>query len=116
MYDVFARARTNLLAVHNAMNNFYNEPPFARRLAEIVNGSAVPVSAQFAVVEAVMTCAFGNPYGVSHAAMPQYEQMIKSFLPNEGSIILGFGSLPKTTVWQPIKTFFALRNDLDSFG
>lgn len=87
------------------MNNFYNEPPFARRLAEIVNGSAVPVSAQFAVVEAVTTCAVGNPYGVSHAAMPQYEQMIKSFSPNEVAILLNFGSSPKTTVGQRIKTY-----------
>lgn len=104
LHAIFTGASANLLAVHNAMNNFYNEPPFARRLAEIVNGSAVPVSAQFAVVEAVMTCAVGNPYGVCHSAMPQYEQMIKSFSPNEVTIMLNFGSLPKTTVGQRIKT------------
>jgi len=105
LHAIFTSAAANLLAVHNAMNNFYNEPPFARRLAEIVNGSAVPVSAQFTVVEAVMTCAVGNPYGVCRAAMPQYEQLIKSFSPNEVAIMLNFGSLPKTTVGQRIKTY-----------
>jgi hypothetical protein len=105
LHAIFTTSSANLLAVHHAMNNFYNEPPFARRLAEIVSGSAVPVSAQFAVVEAVTTCTVGNPYGVSHAAMPPYEQMIKSFSPNEVAILLNFGSLPKTTVGQRIKTY-----------
>ena len=36
-------------------------------------------SAIYAVVEAVTTCAVGNPWGVSNAAMPSYEKMIKSF-------------------------------------
>ena len=52
-----------------------------------------------------MTCAVGNPYGVCRAAMPQYEQLIKSFSPNEVAIMLNFGSLPKTTVGQRIKTY-----------
>jgi hypothetical protein len=105
LHAIFTTASANLLSVHNAMNNFYNEPPFARRLAEIMSGSAVPVSAQFAVVDAVTTCAVGNPYGVARAAMPQYEQMIKSFSPNEVAIMLNFGSLPKTTVGQRVKAY-----------
>ena len=87
------------------MNNFYNEPPFAQRLAEIVKGSAVPLSAQYTVVEAVVTCAIGNPYGVSHAAVPYYERMIKSFSPNEVAFMLNFGSLPKTNIGQRIKAY-----------
>jgi hypothetical protein len=55
LHAIFTTASQNLLAVHNAMNNFYNEPPFARRLAEIMSGSAVPSSAQHAVVEAIQS-------------------------------------------------------------
>lgn len=109
LHAIFTTASANLLAVHNAMNNFYNEPPFARRLAEIVNGSAVPISAQYVVVEAATTCAVGNPYGVSHAAMPQYEQMIRSFSPNEIVIMLNFGSLQRTPVGHRIKTYPSCR-------
>jgi hypothetical protein len=105
LHAIFTGANANLLAVHNAMNNFYNEPPFARRLADIVKGSAVPVSAQYVVVDAVVTCAIGNPYGVSHAAMSYYEQMTKSFSPNEVAFMLNFGSLPKTTIGQRVNNF-----------
>ena len=35
---------------------------------------------------ALITCAVGNPYGVSNAAVPRYETMIRSFSPNEVAI------------------------------
>jgi hypothetical protein len=109
LHAIFTTASQNLLDVHNAMNNFYNEPPFARRLAEIMNGSAVPASAQYAVVEAVTTCAIGNPYGVSNAAVPSYESMIRSFSPNEVALMLNFGSLPDTVIGRHIKSFSSCR-------
>jgi hypothetical protein len=109
LHAIFTNASANLLGVHNAMNNFYNEPPFARRLAEIVAGSAVPASAQYTVVEAVTTCAVGNPYGISNAAMSYYFQMIRSFSPNEVALLLNFGSLGKTMVGQRIKAYPSCR-------
>ncbi|WP_027532829.1 hypothetical protein [Bradyrhizobium sp. WSM3983] len=109
LHAIFTTASSNLLTVHNAMNNFYNEPPFARRLAEIMNGSAVPASAQYAVVEAVTTCAIGNPYGVSNAAVPSYDRMIRSFSPNEVAILLNFGSQPKTVIGQRINNYPSCR-------
>jgi hypothetical protein len=83
-------ASANLLAVHNSMNNFYNEPPFALRLEQISSQYRVPVTAQNSFVQAVVTCAAGNPWGVCHAATPYYEKMVKSFSPNEIAIMLAF--------------------------
>jgi hypothetical protein len=110
LHAIFTNASQNLLAVHNAMNNFYNEPPFAKRLSEIMAGSAVPASAQYAVVEAIITCAIGNGYGVSNAAIPWYEKMIKSFSPNEVAIMLNFGSLPNTIIGRRMKSYSSCRN------
>jgi hypothetical protein len=39
--------------VHNGFNNFYNEPPFADRLAGLAAQYRVPESAQYEFVEAV---------------------------------------------------------------
>jgi hypothetical protein len=109
LHAIFTAASSNLLAVHNAMNNFYNEPPFAQRLAQISTENSIPASAQYDVVEAVITCATGNPWGTSHAAMPWYEKMIKSFSPNEIALMLNFGSLTQTIVGHRIKSSAACR-------
>ena len=74
--------------MHNSFNNFYNEPPFAARLAGLAAQYRVPESAQYEFVEAVITCAIGNTYGVSRAAMPSYWAMIRSFSPAEIRIML----------------------------
>jgi len=89
VHAVITSASRNLLRVHNDYNNFYNEPPFAERLAQITKQNRVPKSAQAEFVEAVVTCGTGNTYGVSHAAVPYYTSMVKSFSPNEIKIMLG---------------------------
>ncbi len=104
IHAIFTTASANLLSAHNGMDNFYNEPPFARRLLQISNQNKIPETAQYSVVEAVITCATGNPWGVSNAAVPSYEAMIKSFSPSEVAFMLNFGSLPKTMVGQRIAT------------
>ena len=48
----------------------------------------MPESAQAEFVEAVVTCAVGNTYGVSHAAVPHYNALVESFSPNEIRIML----------------------------
>jgi hypothetical protein len=88
IHAMITTAAKNLLSVHESFNNFYNEPPFADRLANIVTQNRVPSSAQYEYVEAVITCATGNRYGVSNAAMPAYEKMIKSFSPSEIKVML----------------------------
>jgi hypothetical protein len=82
-HAVFYRAVERLWNVHNGMNNFYNEPPFAERLLELSRHGAVPETAQEQFVQVVACCNVGNGYGVSNAAVPSYEQMIRSFSPRE---------------------------------
>ncbi|RJF74206.1 hypothetical protein D4Q52_13055 [Rhodopseudomonas palustris] len=101
---VITTASGNLLSVHNAMNNFYNEPPFAQRLEYLASQNRVPATAQQVFVESVITCAIGNPYGVSHAAMPSYEKMVKSFSPNEVAIMLNLTDSP-TVAGKNIQTY-----------
>lgn len=93
LHALVTSAARNLLSVHNAYNNFYNEPPFAERLAAVTGQNRVPESAQFEFVSAVVTCATGNQWGVSNTAMVDYEKMIRSFSPNEIRIML---QLPET--------------------
>lgn len=88
VHRLVTSASQKLLGVHNDWNNFYNEPPFAERLQEITRDVAVPESAQTALVEAVVTCGVGNRYGVSHAALPSYYAIVKSFSPKEIGIML----------------------------
>jgi hypothetical protein len=88
LHSLITSASKNLLSVHNAFNNFYNEPPFAERLQSLSTQNRIPESAQFEFVETVITCATGNRYGVSNAAEPSYWGMIRSFSPNEIRIML----------------------------
>ena len=88
IHAIFSAASRNLLSVHNAWDNFHNEPPFAERLARLSSKNPVPETAQPGFVEAVVTAATGNPYGVSHAALQYYNEMVKSFSPNEIRLML----------------------------
>lgn len=88
LHALITTAARNLVSVHNSFNNFYNEPPFADRLASITAQNRVPESAQFEFVSAVVTCAVGNQWGVSNAAVADYHKMVRSFSPNEIRIML----------------------------
>ena len=88
LHSLITSASQNLLRVHKDWNNFHNEPPFAEYLAQLTSEIGVPKSAQAVFVESVVTCGVGNYYGVSHAAMPSYQAMVKSFSPREIKIML----------------------------
>lgn len=87
-HKIISSACDNLMAVHQGLDNFYNEPPFAQRLAELSSQGEVPDSSKEKFVITVATCAVGNPYGISHAAWPYYRQMISNFSRKEVSILL----------------------------
>ena len=74
--------------MHNGWDNSHNEPPFAERLLKLSRKNRVPDTAQPSFVEAVVTAATGNPYGVSHAPSSHYNEMVKSFSPNEVKLML----------------------------
>jgi len=92
-HRIISSACKKLFSVHQAFDNFYNEPPFAERLLQIIEQAAVPDTAKQELVETVVTCAVGNPYGTSHAAYPFYKKIIKGFTPSEIAIML---ELPET--------------------
>lgn len=89
VHSMITSASRDLLRVHNELSNFYNEPPFAERLVRLTRDIGVPRSAQSTFVEAVVTCAVGNPYGVSNRAMPSYRTLVSSFSPREVGLMLG---------------------------
>jgi hypothetical protein len=87
-HSVISGACKKLLSVHNAFDNFYNEPPFAERLYSLTSNQAVPDTAQAEFVETVVTCSVGNRYGTSDNADVFYVQMIEGFSPREIQIML----------------------------
>jgi len=87
-HGIIVGAAQQLLSAHNAMNNFYNEPPHAEKLANLTSRANVPASARAIFVEAVVTCGIGNGYGISHGAIGYYRDMVRSFSPAEIEIVL----------------------------
>ncbi len=98
------KACRRLLSVHQGIDNFYNEPPFAERLLQIVSQGTMPETAKTEYVITVVTCAVGNPYGTSSAALPDYKKMVRGFTPKEVDIML---TLPgsKTIVGNRIRSY-----------
>ncbi|WP_202864254.1 hypothetical protein [Agrobacterium sp. LAD9] len=82
-HALISNACKNLTAVHQGMNNFYNERPFAERVAKLSEGHQIPETVRREFVEAVVTCSVGNPYGTASSADIYYMQMIKGFSPRE---------------------------------
>lgn len=108
VHSLLSNASKRLMAVHQAFDNFYNEPPFAERLLQLSKQAAIPDTVKEEFVTTVVTCAIGNPYGVSNAAVPDYQKMIKGFSPGEVEIML---SLPttKTIVGERLKQYAACK-------
>jgi len=77
-----------LYNAHNNMFNFYNEPPYAEKLAELSESMSIPSIVKRDYVHSVVICFVGNRYGVSNAALPFYEQMIKRFTSSDIDIML----------------------------
>lgn len=92
-HSLISNACKRLMSVHQGMDNFHNEPPFAERVLQLTSQSAVPETAKDEWVTVTITCAVGNPWGTSHAAFPYYRKMIQGFTPAEIEIML---NLPNT--------------------
>lgn len=108
-HGIISSACKRLLSIHQAFDNFYNEPPFAERLFQIIGQVPVPDTVKQELVETVVTCAVGNAYGISRAAYPIYTRMIKGFTPAEIVIML---QLPetRTIVGNRITTYSRCRS------
>lgn len=113
-HAVFYRAAERLWNVHNGMNNFYNEPPFAERLLELSRQGAVPETVQEQFVQIVLCCYVGNGYGVSWAAVPSYEQIIKSFSPREIATMIRVAAAPESSLGRRVHNVSSCRQRLKS--
>jgi len=109
-HAVFYRAVERLWNVHNGMNNFYNEPPFAERLLELSRQGAVPETVQEQFVQVVVCCNVGNGYGVSWAAATSYEQIIRSFSPREIATMIRLAATPETTLGRRVTSLPSCRD------
>ena len=87
-HTIISKSIRRLRTVHNEINNFHNEHPFAERLEELSKQSALPETLQEEFVQTVVDCYVGNGYGVAWRAEPYYESMIRSFSPREISLMI----------------------------
>ncbi|QEQ57842.1 hypothetical protein F1541_00040 [Haemophilus influenzae biotype aegyptius] len=87
-HAIFSAAINRLQIAHDGLNNFYNEPPYAERLAELSQNTAVPETAQSDFVDTIVSCYLGNRYGVSWGAIPFYEKIIRNFSPKEINLMI----------------------------
>jgi hypothetical protein len=109
-HAVFYRAIERLWNVHNGMNNFYNEPPFAERLLELSSQGAVPETVQEQFVQVVVCCNVGNGYGISRAAAPTYEQIIRSFSPREIATMIRLATTSENPLGRRISSLLPCGN------
>lgn len=82
-HALISTACKNLMTIHQGMNNFYNEAPFAERVAKLSEGHQIPETVRREFVETVITCSVGNAYGTANSADNYYMQMITAFSPRE---------------------------------
>lgn len=62
----FIRVASSVIAAHQGVNNFYNEPAPMKELANL--GTSIPNPALAACMTAALCVKLGNPWGRSHAA------------------------------------------------
>lgn len=103
-HSLISNACKRLMGVHQAYDNFYNEPPFAERVYQLSSQGAIPDTAKDELVEVVITCAVGNQCGISNAAYSYYKNIIKNFSPAEVAKMLALSTSPKTIVGNRIQT------------
>lgn len=108
-HAVFFKAVERLWNVHNGMNNFYNEPPFAERVLELTTNGAVPETEQEHFVHTVACCHVGNGYGVCNAAISDYEKMIRSFSPREVATLIALANSAQTILGHRLSAYSSCR-------
>lgn len=70
-------ALDNLMRSHRGMNNFYNEPAFARELKRVVGDySNIPKAIENKYVENLVEVFLTNGHGVASSANPIYHELI----------------------------------------
>lgn len=80
-----------LYRTHNAMNNFYNEQIFAKKLLNIVGSTSIPEGIVEKYVFTLINVAISNGSGIAQSADPIYFDLLSKFDTTQTSIaILSF--------------------------
>lgn len=74
-----------LRRVHEGMDNFYLEPPVAKRLADLIGTQDIPAGVESKYVESLVLIFLGRASGVSWNADEIYEELITSFTPTQAA-------------------------------
>lgn len=115
-HTIFSTAVQRLQVAHDGLNNFYNEPPYAERLLELSKNTAVPETIQNNFVDTVVSCYLGNGYGVSRAAIPFYEKIIKDFSPQEIAIMLRHTQTENSRIARKLQLPSTRKRFIDALG
>jgi len=114
-HALISNACKRLWSVHQSMDNFYNEPPFAERLYQLSTQGSIPKTAKKEFVYTVLGCAIGNQYGTSNNALPFYIKMIQNFSPNEVQIM--FEALDEDNIIsRRLKNYKRCKNKYQEFS
>jgi hypothetical protein len=70
----FVQVASSVIAAHQGMNNFYNEPAPMAELASL--GTSIPGPALAPCISAVLCVKLGNFYGISRAAQPAADKVL----------------------------------------
>lgn len=76
----YIKAAKDLLAAHFGMNNFYNEPSYAKILCDM--GSSIPAPAFGTCMTAILACKLGNRYGISWDAQQYLDKLLDRVSPD----------------------------------
>jgi hypothetical protein len=110
--NTFTRVANSLIAAHQAMNNFYNEPAPTRELASL--GTSIPGPAVAICMTAILCVKLGNMYGVSNAAQSAADQLLSGISKDRwlyyinGRLEFDRIILPKLTYDRPVDRWIDL--------
>ncbi len=103
-HSIYSKAIGRLWTVHNGMNNFYTEAPFAERLFELSQQGAIPDTVQEQFVDTIACCRVGNGYGVANSAVGFYNKLIQGFSSREIELLMLLAANPQTALGKRLST------------
>lgn len=84
--NTYTEAATNVLRVHEASNNYYNEPAALKSLLDL--GTSIPGPATALTMRAILACWLGNSYGNTWAAESYCNQAFRTMSPSFWTLYL----------------------------
>lgn len=116
--QIFSAAAASVIAVHTAMNNFYNEPSAISALSKL--GTTIPWPAFPICMSAILAVRLGNKYGVSNAAQGDANKLLARLTKNQWEYYLnecipGDELILQKLAWStaPLTRWFELCTDFD---